>query len=95
MDIEQRLQNIEERNLRVEADKAWETSAFRVGSIMLITYVIACGVLMAIGNDSPFRNALIPVVGYFLSTQSLPFLKRSWITRYLAGKRAATCRLSD
>jgi hypothetical protein len=83
MTIEQRLQNIEERNLRVAADKAWETSTIRIGSIMLITYIIACGVLIAIDNDSPFRNAIIPVVGYFLSTQSLPFLKRFFIKRYL------------
>jgi hypothetical protein len=83
MNIEQRLQNIEDRNLRVEADKAWETSTIRIGLIMLATYIIACGVLMAIGNGNPFRNALIPVVGYFLSTQSLPFLKKSWVNRYI------------
>ena len=84
MDIEQRIQKIEERNVRVEAEKAWEKSTLRVGSIMLATYIIACGVLMVIGNDNPFRNALIPVLGYFLSVQSLPFLKRSWISRHLA-----------
>ncbi len=84
MDIEQRIQKIEERNVRVEAEKAWEKSTLRVGSIMLATYIIACGILMVIGNDNPFRNALIPVLGYFLSVQSLPFLKRSWINRHLA-----------
>lgn len=83
MDIEQRIQKIEERNARVEAEKAWETSSFRICSIMLVTYVVACGVLLVIGNDNPFRNALIPVIGYFLSTQSLPFIKRSWINRHL------------
>lgn len=83
MNIEQRLQNIEERNRRVEADKAWEISTVRIGLIMLATYIITYGVLMAIGNSSPFRNAFIPVVGYFLSTQSLPFLKQSWVKRYL------------
>ncbi len=83
MDLEQRVQKIEERNLRVEADKAWEVSAFRVGSIMLVTYLVAVGVFVVIGNDNAFRNALIPVVGYFLSTRSLPFLKRSWISRYM------------
>ncbi|MDO8451347.1 MAG: hypothetical protein Q7S76_00575 [bacterium] len=87
MDIEDRIQKIEERNLRVEADKAWETSALRIGSIMLATYIIAYGVLVGIGNSNALRNALIPVVGYFLSTQSLPFLKRSWISRYLASRR--------
>lgn len=78
------MRKIEERNLRVEADKAWETSMFRVGTIMLVTYVVACGVLLVIGNVNPFRNALIPVVGYFLSTQSLPLVRRMWITRYLS-----------
>lgn len=86
MDIEQRLQDIEERNLRVEADKAWEISTVRIGSIMLATYIIASGVFIAIGNSSPLRNALIPVVGYFLSTQSLPFLKQFWVKRYIAGR---------
>lgn len=84
MDIEQRIQKIEERNVRVEAEKAWETSTFRVGSIMLVTYVVACGVLVVIENDNPFRNAFIPVVGYFLSTQSLPFVKRFWMNRILS-----------
>ena len=84
MDLEQRIQKIEERNTRVEAEKAWETSSFRIGSIMVITYIVACGVLFGIGNSNPFRNALIPVVGYFLSTQSLPFIKRSWMDRHLS-----------
>jgi len=84
MDIEERIQKIEERNVRVEAEKAWETSAFRVGSIVALTYIIACGVLAAMDNENPFRNALIPAVGYFLSVQSLPFIKRSWISRYLS-----------
>lgn len=86
MDLEQRIQNIEERNARVEGDKAWETSYLRIGTILLVTYIVACGVLIAIGNDSPFRNALIPVVGYFLSIQSLPFIKASWLRRYLSSR---------
>lgn len=84
MDIEERVQRIEERNIRVEAEKAWEVSFFRISSIMILTYIIACGVLFVIGNSNPFRNALIPVVGYFLSTQSLPFIKRLWIDRYVS-----------
>jgi hypothetical protein len=87
MDLEQRVQKIEERNARVEAEKAWETSVFRICSIMLITYVVACGVLLVIGNDNPLRNAFIPVIGYFLSTQSLPFIKSYWINLHLKKKR--------
>ena len=80
--LEKELSAIKERNLRVEGDKAWEISATRVLSLVLVTYLIAAVALYAIGNDNPLRNALIPAVGFFLSTQSLPFLKRAWIENY-------------
>lgn len=76
--IEDELKLIKERNVRVEADKAWERSIFRVASITIITYIIAGLALYAIGNEYPLRNAFIPALGYFLSTQSLLFLKRRW-----------------
>ncbi len=80
--IEERLEIIEKRNSQVEASKAWEVSAFRISSIMILTYVIASGAFIVIGNDNPLRNAFIPVIGYFLSTQSLPILKKWWIGNY-------------
>ena len=82
-EIKEELQVLKDRNGRVEAEKAWETSAARIGSIALGTYVIAGLALTMIGNDHPWRNALIPAIGYFLSTQSLPFLKKHWIARRL------------
>ncbi len=82
-DLQQEVARIKERNSRVEADKAWETSLTRIASLMIITYVIATLVLVLIENEHPFRNALVPTVGFFLSIQSLPFLKKMWIKRYL------------
>jgi hypothetical protein len=79
--IEDEIILLKDRNLRVEADKAWEISLFRVVSITAVTYIIAGTALYAIGNEYPLRNALIPTLGYFLSTQSLPFLKRRWIKK--------------
>lgn len=79
MSIEQDIAALKERNARVEADKAWERSKTRVGSVMMITYIVAVVLLMFLGNDHAFRNALVPVAGYLLSTQSLPFLKRWWV----------------
>jgi len=73
------IQQILERNKRVEADKAWETSKTRRGFIMLITYVTACCFLYLIGNDAFWINALVPMGGYLLSTLSLPPLKRWWL----------------
>lgn len=83
MNLEQEIAAIKERNLRVEADKAWETSGFRVGSIMAITYIIASLVLYLIGASNWWLGALVPTAGYFLSTQSLPAIKRWWIERFL------------
>jgi len=81
--VESELRAIKERNTRVEANKAWETSWFRVASIVVATYIIASLALLSIGNDHPYRNALIPAIGFFLSTQSLPFLKEWWIKKRL------------
>ena len=72
---------IKKRNLRVEADKAWETSMFRILSICVITYVTATAVMYFIGVKNVWLNALVPTLGYYLSTQSLPAIKSWWIKR--------------
>ena len=73
------VQAILERNRRVEADKAWEVSGVRRGSILLLTYGVSILVLWVIGNPQFLLNALIPTGGYALSTLSLPWVKRWWI----------------
>lgn len=88
-EIKKELGAIRERNERVEGDKAWERSGFRVGSIMVVTYIIAAAALYSIGNSAPLLNALIPTIGYFLSTQSLPFIKRHWIANYRSNRSKA------
>ncbi len=77
--LEQEIETIKERNRRVEKDKAWETSWFRVFAICIITYVFAALFLFLIGSPNFLVSALVPVVGFFLSTQSLPFIKRWWL----------------
>lgn len=79
MNIEETLEEIQARNRKVEADKAWERSPVRIGTIACMTYVIVAATLFAIGNDRPFVNAFIPMLGYFLSTLSLSFLRRAWM----------------
>ncbi|OGZ63222.1 MAG: hypothetical protein A2639_02080 [Candidatus Staskawiczbacteria bacterium RIFCSPHIGHO2_01_FULL_34_27] len=79
MDIEKEINLIKERNKKVEADKAWETSLFRVGFIALTTYIITAIVFYFIRVKNFLLSALIPTVGYYLSTQSLPFVKKWWI----------------
>ncbi len=77
---------IQERNRRVEVDKAWERSGFRIVSITVTTYIVALLVMHTIGVQNYFLNALIPTVGYLLSTQSLPFIKQWWIKRFHSSK---------
>ncbi len=77
--IEERLNKIEERNKRVELDKAWETSFVRILSISVITYVAAFFALYSIGANKPYLSSIIPVLGFILSTQSIPIIKKSWI----------------
>jgi len=77
--IEQQLEIIRQRNSRVEADKAWEASLMRIGTICLITYLVAALLLYVIGAHRFFLDALVPSLGFFLSTQSLPPIKRWWI----------------
>ncbi len=80
-DLERRLQAVEERNRRVEGDKAWETSWSRRGLLMLFTY-LALGVYMwAIGISNPWLNAVVPAVAFMLSTLTMPFFKKWWLAR--------------
>lgn len=79
--IEQRIQKIENRNRRVEADKTWETSWTRRGLLVLFTY-LAIGVYMwAIELPDPWFNAVVPAVAFMLSTLTMPFFKRVWLKR--------------
>lgn len=77
--IGETIERMLERNARVELDKAWERSYMRIGSIALITYACAALALYIIGVEQFLLSAVVPVVGYLLSTQSLPFLKDWWI----------------
>lgn len=93
--MEERIKNLEDeihaiksRNSRVEGEKAWETSIFRVVTIAIITYVIALFIMQSIGVHDYFLNALVPTAGYILSTQSLPFIKKWWVKRYVARRNA-------
>lgn len=77
--VEQEIEAIKHRNKSVENDKAWEGSKARIVSIALTTYIIV--VVFFVLNDlpKPFLNSLVPMIGYVLSTQTLPVIKRVWV----------------
>lgn len=79
--LNDRLDAIEQRNKSVEDDKAWETSYTRRLLLILFTY-LAIGIYMwAIDLPRPWLNAIIPSVGFLLSTLTLPYFKRWWLAR--------------
>jgi len=78
-DVQKEIELIKDRNNRVEADKAWETSKSRIFSVVVMTYIITAIAFYFIGVKNFLLNALIPTVGFYLSTQSLPFIKKRWI----------------
>jgi polyferredoxin len=77
-DLEISISEINDRNKRVELDKAWETSWTRKLWLLLITYLLTALVFWIIGVADHWRNAVIPTFAYFLSTLSLPFARAAW-----------------
>lgn len=81
MNIEEEIRNIKERNKKVEKDKAWETSMVRKICIMILTYIIVITYSYIIKNyDNIFLSSLVPVIGFFLSTLSLKYIRKLWET---------------
>jgi len=80
--IEKRVSEIEKRNRRVESDKAWETSATRRALLALFTYLAVGLYLQAIGIPAAWLNAIVPAVGFMLSTLALPFFKKQWLLHF-------------
>lgn len=79
MDLEQRVQKIEERNKGVEDDKAWETSWTRRLLLVLFTYIAVSVYLRAIGVPNPWLSGVVPATAFMISTLTMPFFKRLWL----------------
>ncbi|MBI2658946.1 hypothetical protein HYX05_02475 [Candidatus Woesearchaeota archaeon] len=84
-DLERKVKQIEERNKKVESDKAWELSIARRALLMLFTYLAIGFYLQAIKISQPWLNAIVPAVAFMLSTLTLPFFKEFWL-RYINKK---------
>ncbi len=80
-ELEKRIKDIEERNKRVEKDKAWETSLLRKILIIVLTYIFAVLYLKIADTTNPFFGAVVPCVGFFLSTQTINIIKKKWISK--------------
>lgn len=73
-----KIQQILDRNTRVERDKKWETSWMRRIVLSAITWGAAFGFLKIIHADNAALAAMVPAGGFFLSTLRLPFVRNIW-----------------
>ncbi len=80
--LESEISAIKARNKRVEMDKQWETSFTRRIAIIVLTYGVVVIFMSIIGIDKPFYNALIPVIGFLLSTLSVGLIKDIWVKKH-------------
>ncbi len=79
MNLEKEINEIKERNKRVELDKKWETSITRRICICILTYVVVVIYTYLIGRISNiFLTSLVPVIGFTLSTLSLKGIRKIW-----------------
>ena len=75
-DLEKEIENIKERNKRVELDKRWETSWTRKICICVLTYIVVIIYSYVIRKyDNILLSSLVPVIGF---TLSLKYIRKIW-----------------
>ncbi len=75
------MKAVRDRNERVELDKTWETSWIRMIVITILTYVFASTFLYLIEVPHYFLSSIVPAFGFILSVQSIPMIKKWWISK--------------
>lgn len=78
-ELEKEIEQIKQRNQKVEQDKRWETSGTRKVCICILTYIVVIiysYLTKKINNI--FLSSLVPVIGFTLSTISLNFIRKMW-----------------
>ena len=78
-DLEKNIEEILERNKRVELDKKWETSVTRKVCIAILTYLVVIIYSILISKTTNvLLTSLVPVMGFLLSTLSLKAVRKLW-----------------
>ena len=77
--LQKEINEIKRRNQKVELDKAWEISLTRRLLLIIFTYLSIGLYMQAISVEDPWLNAVVPSIGFLLSTLTLPFFKNLWL----------------
>lgn len=77
--LEKEIEEIKQRNKRVELDKRWETSGTRKICIGILTYIVVVIYSYCIREISNiWLSSIVPVIGFGLSTLSLKAVRKIW-----------------
>ena len=76
--LDERISRIEKRNKEVELNTSWEISWTRKILLSIFTYLSIALYLKFIVNIDPWVNAIVPAIGFLLSTLTLPYFKTLW-----------------
>ena len=79
--IQQDIASLKNRNKKVEADKVWETSWFRKVLIAVLTYIVIVIFFVTAEFQRPMTSAIVPTLGFILSTITVPIIKKIWLDR--------------
>lgn len=78
-ELKKELEEIKQRNKRVELDKKWETSYTRKIVICILTYIVVVVYSnITSKTNNIFLSSLVPVIGFSLSTLSLKLVRKLW-----------------
>jgi len=80
-ELKNEIDEIKKRNTRVEIDKAWETSLTRKLLILVLTYFVVVIFFIVTKLANPFVNSLVPTLGFFISTLTVPWIKAIWMKK--------------
>ena len=77
-DLEKEIENIRERNKKVELNKSWETSSTRKICIMILTYIVVITYSYVIRKyDNILLSSLVPVIRIYVIYIILKIYKKN------------------
>lgn len=78
--LQHEVNKLKKRNFEKDRGKEFESSYTRVLFLMAVTYWTLFGYMaLIIQSPNPFLDAIVPTVGFNISTWSLPYVKEWWI----------------
>lgn len=80
-ELQNQINEIQERNKKVETDKTWETSWIRKIIVLVLTYLVIVIFLLISELPSPFINAIVPALAFVISTLTLSLFKKIWLKK--------------